>query len=153
MRNSSLLKELNELIEPIVIQLGYELYYIEYVREQGENYLRIYIDKENGIGMEDCETVSRRVSDILDEKDPIPDSYYLEVSSPGIERTLHTDNHLKKYINHMVMIKLSKIFKGKKVYEGDLISFNDESIEIRTEDENVAIPREKIKKIILKGEF
>lgn len=153
MRNSILLKELNELVEPIVIQLGYELYYIEYIREQGENFLRIYIDKENGISMEDCETVSRRVSDMLDEKDPIPDSYYLEVSSPGIERTLYNDNHLKKYINHVVMVKLSKIFKGKRAYEGDLISFNDESVEVNIENENVAIPREKIKKIILKGEF
>ncbi|MCY6372514.1 ribosome maturation factor RimP [Clostridium ganghwense] len=153
MKRDVLLDELSQLIEPIVSQLAYELYHIEYVKEQGENYLRLYIDKEEGISLEDCEKVSRKVSSMLDEKDPIEDSYYLEVSSPGVERILYSDKHLNKYINHMITIKLFKLFEGSKKYQGELLSFSNDFIEIEIEDSKLSIPRDKIKKIILKGEF
>ncbi|AYF54807.1 ribosome maturation factor RimP [Clostridium botulinum C] len=145
--------KINELVRPIVEGLNYELYYIEYVREQNENYLRIYIDSSKGINLEDCEKVSRKVSDMLDEKDPIEDGYYLEVSSPGIERVLHTDEHLHKYINNQIVIKLAKLFEGSREHQGKLLNFNDESITIQKDNESISIPRDRIKKIILKGEF
>ena len=145
--------EINKLIKPIVEELNYELYYIEYLREQNENYLRIYIDSSKGINLEDCEKVSRRVSDILDEKDPISDSYYLEVSSPGIERVLYTEEHLHKYTNNQIIVKLAKLFEGSREHQGKLISFNDDTLTIEKENETINIPRERIKKIILKGEF
>ncbi|WMJ82026.1 ribosome maturation factor RimP [Clostridium sp. MB40-C1] len=153
MDKNVLLDKLNELVTPIVEQLGYELYHIEYVKEQGENYLRVYIDKKEGISLEDCEKVSRRLSDMLDEEDPIADGYYLEVSSPGIERILYTDKHLNRYINNIIMIKLSKLFDGNKKYEGNLVSFDNEIVQIEAEGKLISVPRDRIKRIILKGEF
>lgn len=153
MKNDILVDKLSQLIEPIVEQLNYELYHVEYIREQNENYLRVYIDKVEGISLEDCEKVSRKLSDMLDEEDPISDSYYLEVSSPGIERILYNDKHLQKYLNHLVTVKLSKLFEGNRKYEGKLLNFSTESIEIEDEDTAISIPRNKIKRIILKGEF
>lgn len=147
------MEKINELVRPIVEGLNYELYYIEYVKEQNENYLRIYIDSSKGINLEDCQKVSRKISDMLDEKDPISDSYYLEISSPGIERVLHTDDHLHRYINNKVVINLKKLFEGSREHEGKLLSFDDEVVVIDKDNENMSIPRERIKKIILKGEF
>lgn len=153
MKDTFLIDKLTEIIEPITTSLGYELYYIEYIKEQGENYLRIYIDKPDGISLEDCEKVSRKVSDLLDDTDPIADSYYLEVSSPGIERILYNDKHYQKYLNNNVNVKLSKLFNGSKKYEGKLLNFDDNTIIIENDNSNVNIPRDIINKIILKGEF
>lgn len=153
MKNDILVDKLSQLIEPIVSPLNYELYHVEYIKEQNENYLRVYIDKAEGISLEDCEKVSRKLSEMLDEEDPISDSYYLEVSSPGIERILYNDKHLQKYLNHMVTVKLSKLFEGNRKYEGKLLNFSTEFIEIEAEDTAISIPKSKIKRIILKGEF
>ncbi|KOA20873.1 ribosome maturation factor RimP [Clostridium homopropionicum DSM 5847] len=153
MQNNIIVDRLTELIEPIVLSLNYELYYLEYIKEQNEYYLRAYIDKPEGISLEDCEKVSRKISEMLDEKDPISDAYYLEVSSPGIERILYNDKHLKKYLNNAVIVKLAKLVNGKRVYEGNLLSFDENSVSIETEGLNLIIERNKIKKIILKGEF
>lgn len=148
-----LIRQLITLIEPIVIKLNYELYHLEFVKEGGENYLRIYIDNENGITLEDCEKVSRTISDMLDEADPIEEGYYLEVSSPGIDRELHNDKHFERYINSDVDIKLSSLFNGSKKYEGTLIGFDSAFIKIECEGKEIAIPREKINKVKLKVEF
>ncbi|MEL7597673.1 MAG: ribosome maturation factor RimP [Clostridiaceae bacterium] len=153
MKNDILVDKLLQLIEPIVEQLNYELYHVEYIKEQNENYLRVYIDRAEGISLEDCEKVSRKLSDMLDEEDPISDSYYLEVCSPGIERILYNDKHLQKYLNHMVVVKLSKLFEGNRKYEGKLLNFDTEFIEVEAEDNVISIPKNKIKRIILKGEF
>ncbi|PJI10180.1 MULTISPECIES: ribosome maturation factor RimP [Clostridium] len=149
-----MIEKLMELIKPIVENLGYEFYHIELVKENGERYLRIYIDKENGISLDDCEKVSRAVSDLLDDKDPIPYSYYLEVSSPGINRILYTDEHLKKYVGSMVDIKLKSSLNKVTNYSGKLSGFNEEIIAIIVLDnKEIKIPRKKIKKICLSGEF
>lgn len=144
MKNDRLIEKLNALIEPIVEAKDYELYYLEFVKEAGENYLRIYIDNENGISLEDCEKVSRAVSEMLDIEDPISESYYLEVSSPGVNRILYKDKHLNNAIGKKVSIKLSSLFEGKKQYEGILIEFNSDSIKINSENEEVIVPRVKI---------
>jgi ribosome maturation factor RimP len=153
MKLEALMEKLNELIAPIVQELNYELYHIEYIKENGEYYLRIYIDSDKGITLEDCEKVSRPISDMLDVKDPISDSYYLEVSSPGINRCLYNDNHLDKYEGYSVEVKLSKSLEGMKVLEGILKGHNDSEISLNINNEEKIIPREKIKSINLQGEL
>ncbi|WP_446899512.1 ribosome maturation factor RimP [Clostridium sp. LBM24168] len=151
---NSLINELHDLIDPLVESLGYELYYLELVKEKNENYLRIYIDKQNGgISLDDCEKVSRPVSNLLDEKDPINFSYYLEVSSPGIERRLYTDEHLKKYIGSMVKVNIKGLFNGKKKYEGEFLDFNSDELKLKYELKDIAIPRNKISDVRLKVNF
>lgn len=144
MKRELIIEKLNVLIEPIVNEKNYELYYLEFVKESGENYLRVYIDNEAGISLEDCEKVSRAVSDMLDTEDPIEESYYLEVSSPGVNRTLYKDKHLNMAIGQNINLKLSSLFEGKKQYEGTLIEFNAETIKIRTENGEIDIPRDKV---------
>ncbi|MEE0725464.1 MAG: ribosome maturation factor RimP, partial [Clostridium saudiense] len=95
MKIDALVNEIYEMVNPIAEELNYDIYHIEYVKENGEFYLRIYIEKDGGITLSDCEALSRRVSDLMDEKDPIKDPYFLEVSSPGLNRTLFTENHYK----------------------------------------------------------
>lgn len=150
---NSLVDKLSAMISPVVEELGYELYHIELVKQDGEYYLRIYIDKTEGITLDDCEKVSRSVSNLLDEKDPIPVSYYLEVSSPGIFRTLYSDKHFNRYIGSRVKIKLNSLFNGKKIYEGKLSSFSNENITLSFGNEDVIIPREKISSVTLNGEL
>jgi ribosome maturation factor RimP len=148
-----LIKKLMETVVPIVTSLNYELYHMEYVKEAGEYYLRIYIDSENGISFEDCEKVSRRISEALDENDPIEDAYYLEVSSPGIERGLYTDKHFEKHIGSEVNVKLNKLFEGKRFLKGKLIRFDAESITVEVEAVEISIPRDTIKSVNISFEF
>lgn len=153
MSSEILIGRLIHLLKPVVLELGYEFYYVEFVNEEGENYLRVYIDNEVGISLTDCEKVSRRISEILDEKDPIESSYYLEVSSPGVFRTLFTDEHLNKYIGYAVAVSLNQLFIGRRKLNGKLISFDEESIVIKTDEEDVSIPRTIISTVTLEGEL
>ncbi|MCH3963986.1 MAG: ribosome maturation factor RimP [Clostridium sp.] len=151
---NNLINKLHKLIDPLVESLNYELYYLELVKEENENYLRIYIDKQDSnISLDDCEKVSRAVSSILDEKDPISFSYYLEVSSPGIERKLYTDEHFKRYIGNMVRVNIAGLLNGKKEYEGELLDFNSEELKLKTEFQSIDIPRNKISDVSLKVNF
>ena len=125
----------------------YSLYDVEYVKEGPEYYLRIYIDKESGIDLNDCEKVSNEINEILDRADYIKEQYYLEVSSPGIERKLRKDKHLEQNISKNVEIKLfKKDNNGKKEYTGKLKAFNQEEIIIET-DKEIAIERKNIAQI------
>lgn len=153
MNKENLIDKISKLVEPIVISEGYELYHVEFKKESGEFYLRIYIDNENGIGLDDCEKVSRKVSDVLDAEDPIKESYYLEVSSPGVERVLYTDKHLLNSIGKTVTVRLLKKFEDKKVFEGILISFDNDEIKINSGSSMLNIPKNIIREIALKGEF
>ena len=123
-----------ELLTPIVEKLGIEIYDVEYVKEGSDYYLRAYIDKPDGVNINDCETVSRAFSDKLDEVDPIPDAYILEVSSPGLGRTLKKDRHLEKSIGQEVEVKLFKAVSEKdkrKEFAGILVGFDEKTITIR----------------------
>ena len=153
MKKETMINNIEVLVLPITQRLEYELYHVEFVKENGENYLRIYIDSENGITLDDCEKVSREVSEMLDVEDPISDSYYLEVSSPGIERELHTDVHLEKYIDNSVTVKLDSVFNGKKKLEGTLKSFTDEDITLLDKNKEIVIPRNKVSKVNLRADF
>lgn len=153
MSKTDIENKINELIKPTVNDNGYELYHVEYVREQNEYYLRIYIDSEDGISLNDCEKVSRAVSDILDAKDPIKDSYYLEVSSPGIDRQLFTQEHMLNNIGAQVSVKLSKALDRQKTFKGELLETEEDTVVILVDNENIRIPKEIIKTINIIGEI
>lgn len=121
------------LLQPIAAAHGVEIYDVEYVKEGSDYYLRAYIDKPEGVGILDCENVSRALSDALDQEDFIPDAYILEVSSPGLGRTLKKDRHLAHSIGKEVEIKLYKPLDGVKEYAGMLKTFDENSI-VLTED-------------------
>jgi ribosome maturation factor RimP len=123
-----------KLLEPILKANHFELYDVEYVKEGGSWYLRAYIDKENGVTVDDCVLVSRELSDLLDQHDFISDSYVLEVSSPGLGRQLKKDKHFEKSIGEEVEIKLYKAVNKKKEFAGKLLSFDQKSITIELED-------------------
>ncbi|MBU3189254.1 ribosome maturation factor RimP [Clostridium bowmanii] len=150
MKNDTLIQKLTKITKPIVEENNCELYHLEYVKEAGENFLRIYIDNESGISLEDCEKISRATSEILDLQDPITDSYCLEVSSPGIERILYDDHHMKKYVGQNVLVNLNSLYEGTKKLEGNLLGFSDMQIEIQYDGNNISIPREKISIVNLK---
>jgi ribosome maturation factor RimP len=119
---------LEPLIAPVVEQCGAELYDMEFVKEGGTKILRLFIDKENGVDLSDCERVSRAVSDVLDEHDPIPSAYRLQVGSPGIERRLVKPEHFKRYIGHKVAVRLfapHSPVTGRKKFTGILTAYDD----------------------------
>ena len=121
------------LLEPIVTELGFELVDVEYVKEGSDYYLRAYIDKPEGVNILDCENVSRALSEALDKADFIPDAYILEVSSPGLGRTLKKDKHLQKSIGEEVEIKLFKPIDKCKEFSGILESFDADTVTITEE--------------------
>ena len=152
MKIDALVNEIYEMVNPIAEELNYDIYHIEYVKENGEIYLRIYIEKDGGITLSDCEALSRRVSDLMDEKDPIKDPYFLEVSSPGLNRTLFTENHYKRFIGREVMVRFTKSIDGKKNVKGILKEVNDDSIVVEAEN-LMNIPKDKIKSANIEGEI
>ena len=128
------------LLEPIITNLNYELYDIEYAKEGKNYYLRIFIDSSKGIDLNDCEKVNDAITDILDKADYIKEQYFLEVSSSGVERVLRKDKHLKQNIGKKVSAKLFKKDKnGKKEYNGELKSFDKDNItlEINKAEQNI----------------
>ena len=153
MKKDMLIEKIEGLVRPITSELSYDLYYVEYVKENGDFYLRIYIDKpEDRISLNDCEVVSRRVSDILDAEDPIEEAYYLEVSSPGLNRGLYTEEHFKRFIGSEVLVKLNSSLNGTKSVKGILKTITNESIIVEAETD-VEITKDKIKSANLDGEI
>ena len=141
---ANIVEKVENLVKPKIEQIGYELYDVEYVKEGKSNYLRIYIDSPKGIDLNDCETVNNAIVDMLDEADYIKEQYFLEISSPGIERVLKKDEHLQKNIGTEVNVKLFKKDEtGKKECQGILKGFNAEEIII---DDNT-IERKNIAQI------
>lgn len=141
---ASIEEKVEGLVEPVINNLGYELYDVEYTKEGKDYFLRIFIDKETGIDLNDCETVNNAINDLLDEADYIKDQYFLEVSSSGIERVLKKDKHLKANIGSLVEIKLFKPIEKKKEFQGTLKEFNKESISMETEEGVLEISRRDI---------
>ncbi len=124
-----------ELLEPIVSALGFELVDVEYVKEGGTWYLRAYIDKPGGITVDDCEAVSRQFSDILDEKDYIPDSYVFEVSSPGLGRPLKKEKDFKRSLGEEVEIRTYRVIDRQKEFTGILKAYDENTVTIAYEDD------------------
>lgn len=137
------------LVKNKIEKLGYDLYDVEFAKEGPNYFLRIYIDKSDGIDLEDCEKVNNEIIDDLDEADYIKEQYFLEVSSPGIERILRKDRHLEKNLGSEVIVKLfKKDENSKKEYQGLLKKFDDQILEIELENkEEVQISRKNIAQI------
>lgn len=125
-KNNSLLNEIREYFTPIFLERGLEFVDVEYVKEPKGNVLRIFIDREDGVDLDSCEIASNLVSDWLDEVDPIEESYYLEVSSPGVEREIKTYEQLEQSIGNKVLVKTYKKIEGQKEFVGYLKSFDEE---------------------------
>lgn len=140
-------------LQPVINELGYYLWDVEYVKEGSEWYLRITIDSEDGITLDDCETVSRAIDPILDEKDPIEDSYHLEVSSPGIERVLRTAEHIEAFAGEEVEAKLFAPLDGKKSVRGVLGGIADGIVTIESEGKIYEIEHKKISRMTTVFDF
>lgn len=138
---------MSRLIEPRVLALGYEVYDVEYAKEGKDYFLRVYIDSENGIDLNDCEKVSSGINDILDEADYIKEQYFLEVSSPGIERVLRKDIHLEKNIGKDIEIKLFRPIDKQKQFQGTLVKYDKEKIYIEINGQEKSIERKDIAQI------
>lgn len=123
-----------EILQPIMEKNGFELWDVEYVKEGSNWYLRAYIDKPGGINVEDCEKVSRELSDILDEKDFIPDSYILEVSSPGLGRPLKKEKDFKRSIGEEVEIRTYRMIDKQKEFTGILTKYDENTVTIEVEE-------------------
>lgn len=132
-------KELEGLLKPIVEELGYELYDIEYVKENQEWFVRLFIDNESGIDLDDCEKVSEAVGEELDRVDPISTSYSLEVSSCGLERRLREPRHYEAAKGKQVTISLFKPIDKKRNFEGILNDVKDEEIIITSDNKEIEI--------------
>ena len=124
-----------ELLEPMMEEYSFELVDVEYVKEGGNWYLRAYVDKEGGITIDDLEMVSRRLSDLLDEKDYIEDSYILEVSSPGLGRPLKKEKDFRRSLGEAVDIRTYRAIERQKEFTGILTAYEKDSVTITFEDE------------------
>lgn len=122
------------LVMPIITDNNFELVDVEYVKEAGNWYLRVYVDKEGGITVDDCEIVSRALSDKLDEKDFIEEAYILEVSSPGLGRPLKKDKDFDRSIGKEVELKLYRAIDKQKDFSGILVSYDKDTVNIEIED-------------------
>ncbi|NLW01536.1 MAG: ribosome maturation factor RimP [Clostridiales bacterium] len=144
MSQSRIEKAVQALAEPIAEELNYELVDLEFKKESGSWYLRFYIDKPGGITLDDCQIFSECISDKLDETDPIPHRYYLEVSSPGLDRPLKRDKDFVRFKGRKVHVKLYKAVNGMKNYYGELIGLEEGKVVIRDKDQIHAFPRQDI---------
>ena len=142
-------EKVESLLQKKIEELGYELYDVEYAKEGKNYFLRIFIDKPEGIDIQDCEKVNDGINDMLDNANYIKEQYFLEVSSPGIERILRKNKHLEKNIGNKINIKLFKKDENLvKEHTGNLVEFNDETITIKNEEQNtIQIPRKNISQI------
>ncbi len=139
------LQTLRNEVAGVTDKLDYELVDVEFVKENSDYFLRVYIHKEGGVQIEDCQKTSELLSEILDEKDLIDVAYYLEVSSPGLDRPLKTDRDLERNLGKDIELSLYKSLNGMKKLEGSLESYDDENITIKTEvDEIIEIPKDII---------
>lgn len=141
---SKIVEIVSELAKPIVKEADCFLWDVEYVRQGGQWYLRIYIDREEGVSIDHCEQVSRALDPILDEADPIPDSYIFEVSSAGLERTLKKPEHFHRFMGEDVEVKLYSAVEGSKVHTGTLLSYEDGSVTIMENQKELRFEKKQI---------
>lgn len=129
-----------DLVKPIADELGSEIWDVRFEKEGASWYLRVFIDREEGVTIDDCEAVSRPLSDLLDEKDPIEQAYILEVGSPGLERTLIRESHFEASVGSMLSVKLFRAIEGVKEFNAVLSGYDNEALKlsfpVETEEEN-----------------
>ena len=153
-KNTGIAPLVEGLVTPTIVELGYAVWDVEYVKEGAEWYLRITIDSPKGIDIEDCEKVHRAIEVIIDEADPIEDFYYLEVSSPGVERPLKKPEHFVHCIGEVVEVKLfAPDANGKKAYKGTLCGADENGIELDAEGESIKLEYSAVAKSNIYFEF
>lgn len=148
---------IEQLGGPLAEELGYELVAVEY-RKEGPNWvLRCFIDSPTGIGLNECQCFSEALGKLLDKADPIPGSYLLEVSSPGLERQLRKDTDFARFVGSKIELTLHKALNGQKVYQGELLGLVmgeiGQMIRIKPKDEVIEIPRAEVAKAHIMAEF
>lgn len=141
---ASIEEKVESLVKRKIEEIGYSLYDVQYAKEGKDYFLRIFIDKPEGIDLNDCEKVNSEINDILDEADYIKEQYFLEISSPGVERVLRKENHLEAQLGNEIEIKLFKPLDGKKELVGTLKKFDSENIIVQIEDDIKTIERKNI---------
>ena len=137
-------KKVYEIILPYTDKLNLEIYDIVYAKQGKDMYLSIYIDKAEGVNIDDCEQLSRMIEEPIDENVDIKEQYFLEVSSSGLEKVIRTDEHLKKFLNNIISVNLFKQLDGQKNISGLLLKYDDESITILCDDKEYQINRKDI---------
>lgn len=147
---ASIEEKVENLIKNKIEDLGYELYDVQYVKEGKDYFLRVFIDKESGIDLEDCEQISREINPLLDEKDFIKEMYFLEVSSPGVERVLRKEKHFKESIGKEVEIKLFRPIEKQKEYVGILEKWDENTVYLKINEKEIQIERKNISIMKLK---
>lgn len=142
--NQSIISTIDSMIRPMLDENGFELVDIEFVKEGGNRFLRVIVDKPEGIDIDDCSKISEYVSEKLDEQDPITEAYFLEVTSPGAERPLKKSQDFHKAVNMNVFITTNEQFDGKKEFEGILTSFDEENLMIKAGKKIYTLPYSKV---------
>lgn len=144
---------LSELFAPVIEALQCELWGVDFSSEGRHSLLRVYIDKSDGVNLEDCEKVSRQISSLLDVEDPVAGHYVLEVSSPGMSRTLYKPSQYQRYIGELISVRLIRAFDGRKKFNGRLIDIKNNEVIVQVEDEEFTLPLEWIDRARLVPEF
>lgn len=139
-----------ELALPVAQSQGLEIWDVEYLREAGQWFLRVYIDKEDGVGIDDCERFSRGLDPILDEADPISESYVFEVSSAGAERELKRPSDFERFIGSKVEVKLYRNVDGRKDYVGELLSYMDGTVAIDVAGKALSFEKDNVAQVRLR---
>ena len=142
-----------ELAQPIVAQSGCTLWDVEYVREAGQWYLRVYIDKAGGVNILDCEAISRPLSDALDKADPIETSYTFEVASAGAERPLKRPSDFEQFMGSPIVLKTYKPHDGRKEFSGDLTAYDNGAVEMKIGNETLRFEKDEIALVRLRCDF
>ena len=142
-----------QFAQPIVEEHGCSLWDVEYVREGSERFLRLYIDKDGGVDITDCEAISRAVDPILDEKDPIPESYHFEVCSAGLERALKRPGDFERFMGSPITVKLYRPHNGLKEIPGVLRGYEDGRITVEAGKETVTFEKSEVALVRLRVEF
>lgn len=144
---------LEALIQPIAEAMGLELWGVEFIVHRKSSVLRIYIDRENGVGLEDCEQLSRQLSAVLDVEDPIPGEYTLEVSSPGLDRPLYSLSQYRRFIGETIDVKLRFPYEARRKYKGTLKAIEADDVILMVDDHEYLFPFEGIEKARLVPRF
>lgn len=144
---------LTNLLEPVVNDIGYELVLLEFSPREGSGFLRLYIDHPEGIGIEDCEKVSREVAATLDVEDAIPYAYRLEVSSPGLDRPLVKPEHYQRFQGEVVKLQMIAPVSGRRRFQGVIVAATDTEVTLETEDGAVTLPLSDVEKARLVPNF
>ena len=146
-------QQLQIMLAPTVIALGYDFWGLEYFTHGSQAVLRVFIDSPNGIGVEDCASVSRQISAVLDVEDPITGEYTLEVSSPGMDRPLFTLEQFRLYVGEQVRVRLRMPFEGRRNFNGRLVNVEDEDVIVAVDEHEYLLPIEMIDKAHLVPSF